>query len=192
MKLRLNFSTKKYKSPVLDKVLLIAALILILLPFGINAYLIIDSSNAIRTEEQKQYTELVRNQELENNLVQINNFISSLNIPEVRRKIDFYYNSIVLMNLKWLRLLTSIELIIPDDVRIRRITPQIRHDVSENHINLSFEGLSKDFAPILDFLKKLEDSPLFDKVYLTSIRNRMREAEGYEYFFQVLYLQPVE
>ncbi len=192
MKLSLNFSTKKYRSLFLNRLLIAVTIMLILIPFGINAFLFVNNNKAIRNETIKNIQEKSKNRELEEMVRQVDRYISELNISEIRQKSGFYSHAIVLRNLKWLRLLSSLELIIPDDVKLRRISPDLNQDFIADRINIRLEGMSKDFDSVLSFLKKLEESPLFDNVYIMSIKNRLRENSGYEYSFEVLYLQPVE
>lgn len=192
MKLSLNLSTQRYRSPFVYKLLIALTIVLIILPFGLNAYITAYSNDAIKVEESKYHKELQRNRELENNLRQINNFLLDLNISKLNEKIDFYYDKIILMNLRWLRLVSALELLLPDDAKVRRITPQISLDDGFSFINLNIEGFSRDFDSVIELLTRLEASPLFENAYLTSIRDRLRELGGYEYNFQVIYLQPVE
>jgi len=192
MKLSLNFSTKRYKSPLFNRLMLALAIILIILPFAVNAYFIIYNSDRISRSEDTYRTGLLDSRDYEQKVRQADLYISEMNLPGLSQKTYFYYPAIVLVNFKWLRLLSSLELIIPDDVRIRKIYPNISQQSDSSRVNVSFNGISKDFESVLVFLKKLEESPLFDKVYLKSIKNRTRESIGYEYSFDVLYLQPVE
>lgn len=74
----------------------------------------------------------------------------------------------------WRRLLTVMEDLLPDDVRLVRITPTVLKDASGMKVELGGDARTKDAA--FSFAEALESSPAFSEVVLKSLVEEGREV----------------
>lgn len=90
-------------------------------------------------------------------------------------------------SISWTKLFADIEGVKPDNVRLIQVRlPQIN---SRNEVTLDMEVGAKDQAPVIEFLKRLEASPLFGPTNLSRSSPPTQNEPLWRYRVMVSYAQ---
>jgi Tfp pilus assembly protein PilN len=163
--LDLNLSTQPFPAYRLINVALtcvLAVLAVVSVWQGVGFIRYSRMAQSIRAEEQETRVEAdalgKRVQELE----------SRLDRPESTAKLNeigFLNHLILRKNLSWTRLFGVLEKVVPDDVHLTNLTPNVGAD---GGISLDLSVRARSIADVKEFLQKVEKSPLFEHVIVTS------------------------
>lgn len=90
-------------------------------------------------------------------------------------------------SISWTKLFADIEGVKPDNVRLIQVRlPQIN---SRNEVTLDMEVGAKDQGPVIEFLKRLQDSPLFGPTNLSRSSPPTQNEPLWRYRVTVSYAQ---
>ena len=123
-------------------------------------------ARSIRTEEQETRVEA---EVLGKRVVELE---SRLDRPEATAKlseIGFLNRLIVRKNFSWTRLFANLEGMVPDNVHLVSLAPNIGAD---GNITLHIALQGRSIADVTEFIERLEKSPVFEKIVVTAEEKR--------------------
>jgi len=157
----------------------------------LNAGLIVHFKRKVRRFEPEYAAKLNTSRELTMRAKRTEERLKQVDFQTLSDQIELFYQTILLRNLKWMRLLAALEDKMPDRARLVRITPSFSQDMDRSSATIQLEGVSKSFDQIPLLMKNLENSPFFDKVYVVKI-SKERDSKDYEFSLEMNYYQPME
>jgi len=123
-------------------------------------------ARSIRTEEQETRVEA---EVLGKRVVELE---SRLDRPEATAKlseIGFLNRLILRKNFSWTRLFANLEGMVPDNVHLVSLAPNIGAD---GNITLHISLQGRSIADVTEFIERLEKSPVFEKIVVTAEEKR--------------------
>ena len=157
----LNLSTRPFPAYRLNNLALASVLIVLVLVSGWQAYGFVQYSSmarAIRANERDARGEA---EALRTHVAELE---SRLDRPEATAKlneIEFLNQLIARRELAWTRLLANLEDMVPDSVHLVTLRPNIDRT---GGVVLSMQLEGRSIANVSEFVKRLEQSPVFEKV----------------------------
>jgi type IV pilus assembly protein PilN len=186
MKVAINLATQPFRRdrPILVAAGVLSALLLVLL--GGLVYLAVaergELADARRNVDQLQRrlrAAAVEQQKLDAVLRQPEN-------AEVLERSLFLNALLYRKGISWTRILSDLEKVVPHNVRIISIHPTLN---SQNKVMLDMRVGSETPEPVIVFLKRLEESPLFGQVYNHSSAPPSQSDPMWKYNVSVNYAQ---
>lgn len=159
MRVHINLATEPFRRdrPMLVGSAAVGVVLVALL--GVLVFLIVNERGR-QTETRASVTKL--NSELRTVTAEQAKLDSTLHLPmnaEVLERSLFLNSLIQRKSISWTKLYADIEGVKPDTVRLIQVRlPQVN---SRNEVTLDMEVGAKDQGPVIEFLKHLEESPLF-------------------------------
>ena len=123
-------------------------------------------ARSIRTEEQETRVEA---EVVGKRVVELE---SRLDRPEATAKLNeigFLNRLIVRKNFSWTRLFANLEGMVPDNVHLVSLAPNIGAD---GNITLHISLQGRSIADVTEFIERLEKSPVFEKIVVTAEEKR--------------------
>jgi type IV pilus assembly protein PilN len=165
MRVPINLATEPFRR---DRPMLVASavcgLVLVAL-LGVLVFLIV-SERGRQTETRAAVAKL--NSELRAITAEQAKLDSTLHLPMNAAVLErsLLLNSLIQRkSISWTKLYDDIEGVKPDNVRLIQVSlPQIN---TRNEVTLNMEVGAKDQGPVIEFLKRLENSPLFGPTNLS-------------------------
>jgi hypothetical protein len=165
MRIQINLASEPFRR---DRPMLVGStvcgLVLVAL-LGVLVFLIV-SERGRQTETRAAVAKL--NSELRTVTAEQAKLDGTLHLPmnaEVLERSLLLNSLIQRKSISWTRLYSDIESVKPDNVRLIQVRlPQVN---SRNEVTLDMELGAKDPAPVIEFLKRLESSPLFGPTNLS-------------------------
>ena len=161
---RLNLAERPFISPMIATVIPAGLVLLILIFAAINIYVLFavqwgNDDNEAMIQEAKQQTavEIAEIDKIEEKLLQ-------LDIKEYRSRANVANDIILRYTMSWTRLFNRLELIIPQNLRMLRISPSMKNQSLELQLRVEV----RDQRVIRDFIANLDGSPYFTNVNLNT------------------------
>jgi hypothetical protein len=165
MRIQVNLASEPFRRdrPMLVASVACAAVLLALL--GLLVFLILNERSR-QTETRTAVAKL--NSELRTISIEQTKLDSTLHLPmnaEVLERSLSLNSLIQRKSISWTKLYADIEGVKPDNVRLIQVRlPQIN---SRNEVTLDMEVGAQSQGPVIEFLKRLQDSPLFGPTNLS-------------------------
>lgn len=105
---------------------------------------------------------------------------------EVIERSVFLNQLLLRKSISWTRIFSSLEQVVPHNVRLVNIRPQV---TGENSVQLDMVVGSEAPDPVIEMLRKMEASPLFGSTQVTSILPPSQTEPLYRYRVMVNYSQ---
>jgi hypothetical protein len=187
MRVHINLATEPFRR---DRPMLVASaacgLVLVAL-LGVLVFLIV-SERGRQTETRAAVAKL--NSELRAITAEQAKLDSTLHLPmnaEVLERSLLLNSLIQRKSISWTKLYADIEGVKPDNVRLIQVRlPQIN---SRNEVTLDMEVGAKDQGPVIEFLKHLQDSPLFGPTNTSRMSPPTQNEPLWRYRVMVSYAQ---
>ena len=159
MRIHVNLATEPFRKdrPILVASAALAVLLLILL--GVQTFLIVserDQAKEAREAVNRLEDEIAR---LDSEQAQLDGVLRQTENAEVLARSVFLNTLVDRKSISWTRIFADLEAIKPYNVRLVQVRlPQID---SRNEITLDMVIASQEAGPIIEFLKRLQNSPKF-------------------------------
>jgi GAF domain-containing protein len=187
MRVHINLATEPFRRdrPMLVASVACGAVLVALL--GLLVFLIL-SERGRQTETREAVAKL--NSELRAISAEQTRLDSTLRQPmnaEVLERSLLLNSLIQRKSISWTKLFADIEGVKPDNVRLIQVRlPQIN---TRNEVTLDMEVGAKDQGPVIEFLKRLQDSPLFGPTNLSRASPPTQNEPLWRYRVMVSYGQ---
>ena len=182
----LNLASEPFQKnrPILVASGLLAILLVVTLALQVNS--ILGERSAASESREK-------NAQLQRQLTALNNeaarLQSRLRLPEnaaVFERSQFINLLLQRKAISWTRLFDDLEKVMPHNVRLIAVRPSVTAD---NLVQLDMVVGAKDPEPVIDLLKRLENSPLFGATALLSSQPPTQQDPLHRYRVSVNYAQ---
>ena len=187
MRVQINLATEPFRQ---DRPMLVASTacgIVLVALLGVLVFLIV-SERGRQTENRAAVAKL--NSELRAISDEQTKIDSTLRQPmnaEVLERSLLLNSLIQRKSISWTKLFADIEGVKPDNVRLIQVRlPQIN---TRNEVTLDMEVGAKDQGPVIEFLKRLQDSPLFGPTNLSRASPPTQNEPLWRYRVMVSYGQ---
>jgi type IV pilus assembly protein PilN len=187
MRIQVNLATEPFRR---DRPMLVASVacgVVLVALLGVLIFLIV-SERGRQTETRTAVAKL--NSDLRTITDEQSNLDSTLRQPmnaEVLEQSLLLNSLIQRKSISWTRLFADIEGVKPDNVRLIQVRlPQIN---TRNEVTLDMEVGAKDQGPVIEFLKRLQDSPLFGPTNLSRSSPPTQNEPLWRYRVMVSYAQ---
>jgi type IV pilus assembly protein PilN len=187
MRVHINLATEPFRR---DRPMLVASTacgVVLLALLGVLVFLIV-SERGRQTETRASVAKL--NSELRAITAEQAKLDSTLRLPmnaEVLERSLLLNSLIQRKSVSWTKLYADIESVKPDNVRLVQVRlPQIN---SRNEVTLDMEVGAQSQGPVIEFLKRLENSPLFGPTNLSRSSPPTQNEPLWRYRVMVSYAQ---
>src|SRR5262249_46902780 len=112
---------------------------------------------------------------------------SRLDRPEATAKLNeigFLNRLIARRNFSWTRLLADLETLVPNNVHLVNLAPEIG---SNGAITLQIDLLGRSIADISEFIHRLEKSPVFQNITVSTEQKRQMQTVDFNVKLSVVY-----
>jgi len=186
MNIPLNLASEPFQKnrPILVASAILALLLMITLGLQVNS--ILSERSAARESRE-------RHQEMQRQLTGLNKEVdglqSRLRLPEnaaVFERSQFINLLLQRKGISWTRMFDDLEKVMPSAVRLIAVRPSV---TSDNLVQLDMVVGAKDPEPVIDLLKRLENSQLFGATALLSSQPPTQQDPLHRYRVSVNYAQ---
>ncbi len=111
---------------------------------------------------------------------------SRLDRPEATAKLNeigFLNRLITRKNFSWTRLLADLETLVPNNVHLVNLAPEI----GPNGITLQIDLMGRSIADISEFIHRLEKSPVFQNISVSTEQKRQMQTVDFNVKLSVVY-----
>jgi len=111
---------------------------------------------------------------------------SRLDRPEATAKLNeigFLNRLIARKNFSWTRLLADLETLVPNNVHLVNLAPEI----GANGITLQIDLMGRSIADISEFIHRLEKSPVFQNISVSTEQKRQLQTVDFNVRLSVVY-----
>jgi len=111
---------------------------------------------------------------------------SRLDRPEATAKLNeigFLNRLIARKNFSWTRLLADLETLVPNNVHLVNLAPEI----GANGITLQIDLMGRSIADISEFIHRLEKSPVFQNISVSTEQKRQAQTVDFNVKLSVVY-----
>ena len=111
---------------------------------------------------------------------------SRLDRPEATAKLNeigFLNRLIARKNFSWTRLLADLETLVPNNVHLVNLAPEI----GANGITLQIDLMGRSIADISEFIHRLEKSPVFQNISVSTEQKRQLQSVDFNVKLSVVY-----
>jgi len=182
----LNLASEPFQKnrPILVASALLALLLLV--TFGLQLNSILAERSATRETRERQ-------QQMQRQLTGLNSEVarlqSRLRLPEnaaVFERSQFINMLLLRKGISWTRLFDDLEKVMPSNVRLIAVRPSVTTD---NQVQLDMVVGAKEPEPVIELLKRLENSQLFGATALLSSQPPTQQDPLHRYRVSVNYAQ---
>jgi hypothetical protein len=161
---RLNLAEQPFISPLISTVIPTALALVVLVFTAINIFALFsiqwgNEDNEAMIREARQQTEL-KVYEID----KIEEQLLSMDVKEYRSRATAANGIISRYTMSWTRLFNRMEEIVPKDLRMLRISPELKDQVMELRLRVAV----KNQKVVRDFIGNMDNSPHFSDVILLS------------------------
>jgi hypothetical protein len=160
----LNIASRPFVNTLIPALLMVAAIIVLVVFTIFNAVVLFTTQTDEIGLSQQIEESTTRMDSMRAKIAELDEKLRQLKIADLRMELGYASDLITRRSLSWTKLFDRLEMLAPQELRMIRISPEVRNDV----IVMNWRVDVPDQSVIRRFIDDLEESPYFDDVILAS------------------------